>query len=410
MDDLRKNGQTSNIIRMTLINSTTGNGMTGLTSASSGLVISTIASNEASATAYTAAGSTVETIATLGTFAAPTATKCRFKEVDATNHPGLYELQFADARFAVASAKYLYVTVSGVTDLRQKDYVVEFDSPTGAALSVAGLTASDVGAIKTKTDFLPSATAGATGGLPILFDVGGVNPGVNVAKINDATCSAGGGTISFPAVLASPTNITAGTITNVTNAPFTFTGARAVTITITDDAGTPVPLSGALVRVTQSGDSELKQTNASGVVTFSLDDGNYTLSITNGAAYTYTPETITVSAASTSFSKEMTTNAVTTPSAGQCTGTLLVLDPLGAPESGVTIYFEAKGTGTDDGYSYDGTRSSSTSNGSGIVSRLFPSGSVPYRYRRGTTGNWVDFTTAATSGGSFTIPSSVGKP
>jgi hypothetical protein len=83
---------------------------------------------------------------------------------------------------------------------------------------------------------------------------------------------------------------------------------------------------------------------------------------------------------------------------------------LGAPESGVTVYFEAKGTGTDDGYSYDGTRSSATSNGSGIVSRLFPSGSVPYRYRRGTTGNWVDFTTAADSGDSFTIPSSVGKP
>lgn len=38
-------------------------------------------------------------------------------------------------------------------------------SVTGAVGSVTGLTASDVGAIKTKTDFLPSATAGSAGGV-----------------------------------------------------------------------------------------------------------------------------------------------------------------------------------------------------------------------------------------------------
>ena len=46
--------------------------------------------------------------------AAPTATKCRFKEVDATNHPGVYEFQFADARFAVSNAKRLVISASGV--------------------------------------------------------------------------------------------------------------------------------------------------------------------------------------------------------------------------------------------------------------------------------------------------------
>lgn len=198
---------------------------------------------------------------------------------------------------------------------------------------------------------------------------------------------------------------TATTLTSL----FTFTGARAVTITVTDDDDPAVALSGALVRVTQSGDSELKQTNGSGVVTFSLDDGAYTLSITNGAAYSYTPETITVSAVATSFTKEMTTNSITTPSAGQCTGTLLCVDPTGAPESNVTVYFRAVGTATD-GYAYDSTVTTSTSNGSGVVSRLFPSGSVPYEYRRGTTGNWVRFTTAADASDSFDIPSSVGKP
>ncbi len=110
---IRKNGSTSNKIRVFLpdSSSTTGAGKTGLGIASAGLIISTIADNEATATTYTAAGSTIETITTLGTFAAPTATKCRFKEVDSTNFPGVYEIQIADARFAVSSAKSLIVSI-----------------------------------------------------------------------------------------------------------------------------------------------------------------------------------------------------------------------------------------------------------------------------------------------------------
>jgi hypothetical protein len=104
---------TSNILRVFLQDSTstTGAGKTGLTNTSTGLIISTIANNESTATTYTAAASNVETITTLGTFAAPTASKCRFKEVDATNFPGVYEIQIADARFAVTDSKQLLVAV-----------------------------------------------------------------------------------------------------------------------------------------------------------------------------------------------------------------------------------------------------------------------------------------------------------
>lgn len=121
-----KLGQTSVVLRVKLRNSSvsTGAGLTGLTSASTGLIISTIANNEATATAYTVAGSNVETITTLGTFAAPTSGKCRFKEVDATNHPGVYEIQIADARFAVSSAKGLLVSVSGATNLAEADALI----------------------------------------------------------------------------------------------------------------------------------------------------------------------------------------------------------------------------------------------------------------------------------------------
>ena len=121
-----KRGQTSVVLRVKIFDSsvTTGAGLTGLTSASSGLIIGTIADNESTSTAYTVAGSTIETISTLGTYATPTATKCRFKEVDSTNHKGIYEIQIADARFAVSSAKSLLVSISGATNAAQCDALV----------------------------------------------------------------------------------------------------------------------------------------------------------------------------------------------------------------------------------------------------------------------------------------------
>ena len=116
---------TSVILRVKLLNSSvsTGAGLTGLVYNSTGLNISAIKLNEATTTSYTTAGSTIETITTLGTYAAPTATKCRFKEVDATNHPGVYEIQLADARFA--STTGVVVSISGATNLAQCDIEVE---------------------------------------------------------------------------------------------------------------------------------------------------------------------------------------------------------------------------------------------------------------------------------------------
>ena len=120
-----KRGTQNNILRFTLKNSSTGVGLTGLTNASAGLIVSTICNNEATATPYTVAAANVETIATLGAYAAPTAGKCRFREVDALNHKGLYEFQFADARFSVASSRQLVISVTGATSLLDADYEIE---------------------------------------------------------------------------------------------------------------------------------------------------------------------------------------------------------------------------------------------------------------------------------------------
>lgn len=92
---------------------TAGAPMTGMTYATSGLVIATIGISEAVTTAYT--GANIEDIAVLGTYVEPTAGKCRFKEVDATNHPGLYEIQLASARMG------LYITIYGAAGMAQCD-------------------------------------------------------------------------------------------------------------------------------------------------------------------------------------------------------------------------------------------------------------------------------------------------
>lgn len=138
-----KNGQTSVVFRVKIRDSskTTGAGLTGLTGSSSGLIISTIADNEALPTVYTAAATHIQTIATLGTFAAPSASCCRFAEVDSTNHKGVYEIQIADARFAVSGAKSLLVSISGATNCVETEVLIPLRSvdPYSAASFMTGV-------------------------------------------------------------------------------------------------------------------------------------------------------------------------------------------------------------------------------------------------------------------------------
>lgn len=107
---------------------TTGEGLTGLTFNSAGLIIAVIQEGEATTTPYTQVAGNIETIATLGTYAAPTAGKIRFKEVDAVNHKGLYEIQVTDARFAGASE--VIISFVGAADLAEQDIEIQIESVT----------------------------------------------------------------------------------------------------------------------------------------------------------------------------------------------------------------------------------------------------------------------------------------
>ena len=109
MKFVKKNGETSNILRFWIMDVATGDPVTGLTSGTTNLEINTIADVEASPTSYN--GSNIESITTLGTFAAPTGGKVRFKEVSSGDLPGLYEIQVADGRFAVSGAKALIIMI-----------------------------------------------------------------------------------------------------------------------------------------------------------------------------------------------------------------------------------------------------------------------------------------------------------
>lgn len=221
-----KNSQGSVVVRVKIRSSATGQGLTGLSTASTGMIISTIADNESSATAYTVAGSTIETISTLGTFAAPTATKCRFKEVDPTNHPGLYEIQIADARYAVSNAKGLLISWSGATNMLDGDLRVPLttvDPYVSGGLLTAAQIATGVWQDTTSGDFTVSSSIGKS--LYTSGVVPGGSGGLFIAGTNAATTVTTAFTTTFTGSLTGSVASVSGAVGSVTGAVGSVTGA-----------------------------------------------------------------------------------------------------------------------------------------------------------------------------------------
>ncbi len=286
MKEILKRGATSNILRVFLPDSTstTGAGKTGLTNTSTGLIISTIADNEATATTYTAAASNTETITTLGTYSAPSSGKARFKEVDATNFPGVYEIQIADARFNVANATQLLVSVlaTGI-------------APTFAEIQLVTVDLYDT--VRFGLTALPNVASGSAGAI--------ITSGTGTAQLNVASGNVTVGTNndktgysltqSFPANFSSLAitaggAVTAGTVSDKTGYSLTqafpsnfssmaITAGGIVTANTTQLAGQTVTASTGVTFPTSVGTSTLTAANV-----WDTDISGYT---TAGQAGTY---------------------------------------------------------------------------------------------------------------------------
>lgn len=409
-----KLGQTSVVLRVKIYDSTssTGAGLTGLTSASSGLRISAIADNEAATTSYTVAGSTIETITTLGTYAAPTATKCRFKEVDATNHPGVYELQFADARLAVSSAKSLLVTIKGATNAAECDALIPlplidpYTAPgstgglvicgSNAGVTLYSLTVSTVALFEDDVQVLGVLQTEGQDGVKLLPN-----------SITAATIFSDAGTEIAAAVWNAATSglTTVGSIgKKLADATFgggSGTGARTVTITVND--GTTV-LENALVRMTEGANTYTALTNASGVATFNLDDATYTVSVTK-QGYTYSGTTLVVNGTEAA-TYSMAQVSITPPSDPALTAAYLTTyDAQGAIAGSTVITFKLEDGAGTTGYSYSTAPFEATSNASTGLLTVNLIKSTSYSARRGG-GEWVDFTTG--SGSTYALPEILG--
>lgn len=160
-------GTTSHIERVFLQDTTQtdGRGLTGLAYNSAGLTVYYIRQGEASATAISLVTATVGTWVSGG-----------FKEIDATNMPGWYELHVPNAAIA-AGAKSVGIHLKGATNMAPYPIELELDALNYQDAVRAGLTA------------LPNANAGASGGLPLGDASGRVDLGSWLGSAPDALSS-----------------------------------------------------------------------------------------------------------------------------------------------------------------------------------------------------------------------------
>lgn len=115
------------------------------------------------------------------------------------------------------------------------------------------------------------------------------------------------------------------------------TGARTITITVNDGTN---PLQGAKVRVRQGSENYVKETNASGVVTFNLDDFTWNVAITK-PQYEFTATTLVVNGSTSPPTYSMTLVSLTPSDADKVTGYWTVLGENGEPKEGVVVTVRA---------------------------------------------------------------------
>lgn len=239
---LRKVGSTSQIFQIFVqdSSSSTGAGLTGLTNASSSLTAYYHRDTDTTATAISLVTMTV------GTF-----TSSGFKEIDSTNMPGWY--QFCPPNAALASgAASVGLHLKGATNMAPLPIEVDLDAQvdvtfwngtviaTPATAGIPDINIKNMNNVAATSITTINANQGSTQPFNFTGSAGSAFVKGDMIDIAGQTVTAAAG-VTFPASVASPTNITAGaitTVTSLTNAPTAgdFTAAMKTSL----NSATPV--------------------------------------------------------------------------------------------------------------------------------------------------------------------------
>jgi hypothetical protein len=163
----------------------------------------------------------------------------------------------------------------------------------------------------------------------------------------------------------------------------TGTGARTVVVTVTLSAS---PVEGASVRLTKAAETYVGSTNASGQVTFNIDDGAWTVAITSPNA-TFAGASLVVDDDET-VSYSLTAISITPSPATQITGYYTCYSHLGVVEAGVSITMQLVGLAQGSvGLALDNRLRTVTSDANGVAqfTNLFPG--CRYKVYRGAAEN-----------------------
>jgi hypothetical protein len=198
--------------------STTGAGKTALTNASAGLNVSVRREKSSAVTTYS--GANILGITTLGTWADPGAGKVRFKEIDATNQPGMYELQFVDSLVDASDTSRYISGMIQATGIAPTPFELALDATDAQNAASGGMTNLDA-AVSSRSSH--TAAQAATSVWTDLLASSDFSTAASIGKLLkddiDATISsrstyAGGDTAGTTTLLG---RLTAGRATNLDN-------------------------------------------------------------------------------------------------------------------------------------------------------------------------------------------------
>ncbi len=213
---LRKVGATSQIFQIFIADSssTTGAGLSGLTSGSSNLIAYYHRDTDTTATAIAL------TTMTVGTF-----TSSGFAEIDATHMKGWYQFCPPNTALATGAASCAF-HLGGATNMAPLPIEVDLDAQvdvtfwngtvvaTPATAGIPDINVKNMNNVAATSITTINANVGQTQPVNFTGTAGSALVKVDAIDLAGQTITAAAG-VTFPSSVASPTNITAGTITTV---------------------------------------------------------------------------------------------------------------------------------------------------------------------------------------------------